>query len=71
MRSGKQGRGRVHRTGQTAGAGGNNKGRRGIAKRHLAANKFLDGGMPFVTIVGDGRVYTVEECALTIINAQE
>ncbi len=36
-----------------------------------AANKFLDGGMPFVTIVGDGRVYTVEEFALTIINAQE
>jgi hypothetical protein len=32
------------------------------------ANDFLNQGFPFVTIVGDGRVYTVEEFALTIIN---
>ena len=32
------------------------------------ANDFLNRGFPFVTIVGDGRVYTVEEFALTIIN---
>jgi len=32
------------------------------------ANEFLNRGFPFVTIVGDGRVYTVEEFALTIIN---
>ena len=33
-----------------------------------AANEFLNRGFPFVTIVGDGRVYTVEEFALTIID---
>jgi hypothetical protein len=27
------------------------------------ANDFLSGGMPFVTIVADGRVYTAEEFA--------
>ena len=32
------------------------------------ANDFLRRGFPFVTVVGDGRVYTVEEFALTIIN---
>jgi hypothetical protein len=32
------------------------------------ANDFLNQGIPFVTIVGDGRVYTVEELALAIIN---
>ena len=32
------------------------------------ANEFLNRGFPFVTIVGDGRVYTVEEFAQTIIN---
>ena len=32
------------------------------------ASEFLNRGFPFVTIVGDGRVYTVEEFALTIIN---
>ncbi|MGC2810455.1 MAG: hypothetical protein WA303_08740 [Bradyrhizobium sp.] len=32
------------------------------------AKEFLDQGLPFVTIIGDGRVYTVEEFALTIIN---
>jgi len=32
------------------------------------ANDFLNQGFPFVTIVGDGRVYTAQEFALTIIN---
>jgi hypothetical protein len=32
------------------------------------AKEFLDQGFPFVTIIGDGQVYTVEEFALTIIN---
>jgi len=36
-----------------------------------AANNFLNQGMPFVTIVADGRVYTVEEFALTIIQGDE
>src|SRR4051794_20566669 len=36
-----------------------------------AANDFLNQGMPFVTIVADGRVYTVEEFALTIINGED
>jgi hypothetical protein len=31
------------------------------------ANDFLENGMPFVTIVADGRVYTAEESALTVI----
>ena len=30
------------------------------------ANDFLNRGFAFVTIVADGRVYTVEEFALTI-----
>jgi hypothetical protein len=33
-----------------------------------AAKDFLKRGYPFVTIVGDGRVYTIEEFALTTIN---
>jgi len=33
-----------------------------------AAKDFLKRGFPFVTIVGDGRVYTVDEFAMTIIN---
>jgi hypothetical protein len=33
------------------------------------AKDFLDQGLPFVTIIGDGRVYTVEEFALAIINS--
>jgi hypothetical protein len=33
-----------------------------------AAKDFLSQGMPFVTIVADGRVYTAEEFALTIMN---
>ena len=35
-----------------------------------ASKDFLDQGFPFVSIIGDGRVYTVEEFALTIINDQ-
>ena len=34
------------------------------------ANDFLNEGFPFVTIIGDGRVYTVEEFAMTIINGE-
>lgn len=30
------------------------------------ARDFLDQGLPFVTIIGDGCVYTVEEFAMTI-----
>ena len=33
-----------------------------------AALEFLDQGMPFVTIVADGRVYTAEEFAVTVTN---
>ena len=36
-----------------------------------AANDFLNQGIPFVTIVADGRVYTAEEFALTIISGEE
>lgn len=36
-----------------------------------AANDFLKQGMPFVTVVADGRVYTAEEFALTIINGEK
>jgi hypothetical protein len=32
------------------------------------ANDFLNEGIPFVTIVGDGRVYTVKEFATTVGN---
>jgi hypothetical protein len=32
------------------------------------AKDFLDQGLPFVTIIGDGHIYTIEEFALTIIN---
>ena len=32
------------------------------------ANDFLNEGFPFVTIVGDGRVYTVKEFATTVGN---
>ena len=32
------------------------------------ANEFLNEGFPFVTIVGDGRVYTVKEFATTVGN---
>ena len=30
------------------------------------AKDFLEQGLPFVSIIGDGHVYTVEEFALTI-----
>jgi hypothetical protein len=33
-----------------------------------AAVKFQDEGMPFVTVVADGRVYTADEFAATVIN---
>lgn len=33
-----------------------------------AANDFLNQGMPFVTVIADSRVYTVEQFALTIID---
>jgi hypothetical protein len=32
------------------------------------ANDFVNQGAPFVTITADGRVYTAEEFALSIIN---
>jgi len=34
------------------------------------ANNFLKQGFPFVTIVADGRVYTVDEFATTIVNGE-
>jgi hypothetical protein len=33
-----------------------------------AAHDLLDNGMAVVTVIADGRVYTVEEFALTITN---
>ena len=40
---------------------------RGTRREALeAAHDFLDQGMPFVTIVADGRVYTVAEFARTL-----
>ena len=36
-----------------------------------AANDLLSQGMALVTIIADGRVYTNEEFALTIINGPE
>jgi hypothetical protein len=33
-----------------------------------AAYDLLEGGMAFVTIIAEGRVYTVEEFALTILD---
>jgi hypothetical protein len=35
------------------------------------ARDFLDQGIPFVTIVADGRTYTTEEFALTIISGAD
>ena len=32
-----------------------------------AATDLLENGMAFVTIIADGRVYTVEEFSLTIL----
>jgi hypothetical protein len=34
------------------------------------ANDFMIQGIPFVTIIADGRIYTVEEFAMTIINGE-
>ena len=33
-----------------------------------AAKDFLEQGLPFVSIIGDDHVYTIEEFSLTIIN---
>jgi hypothetical protein len=33
-----------------------------------AARDLLDNGMVIVTVIADGRIYTAEEFALTIIN---
>ena len=35
-----------------------------------AATDLLDHGMAFVTIIAEGRVYTVEEFALTVLDAK-
>jgi hypothetical protein len=35
-----------------------------------AATDMLDHGMAFVTIIAEGRVYTVEEFALTVLDAK-
>jgi len=32
------------------------------------ASDFQNQGLPFVTVIGDGRVYTAEEFALTVAN---
>jgi hypothetical protein len=36
-----------------------------------AANDLLDGGMAFVTVIADGRVYTVEQFALTFLDSRD
>ena len=38
--------------------------------RMRVANDLLEGGMAFVTIIAEGRVYTIEEFALTILAPQ-
>ena len=40
------------------------------ARALLTGSDLLDQGMALVTIIADGRVYTVEEFALTIINTR-
>jgi hypothetical protein len=35
------------------------------------ASKFLNRGFPFVTVVADGRVYTVDEFAMTVKSGSE
>ena len=35
------------------------------------ANEFFEQGMPFVTVIADGRVYTAEEFALTLQNDED
>jgi hypothetical protein len=36
-----------------------------------AANNLLKQGMVIVTVIGDGRVYTMEEFALTVVNERD
>jgi hypothetical protein len=36
-----------------------------------AANSLLKQGMVIVTVIGDGRVYTMEEFALTVVNERD
>ena len=35
------------------------------------ANEFFKQGMPFVTVIADGRVYTAEEFALTLQSEED
>jgi hypothetical protein len=35
------------------------------------ASNFLNQGIPFVTVIADGRVYTVEEFDMNIINGAD
>ena len=35
------------------------------------ANEFFEQGMPFVTVIADGRVYTAEEFARTLQNDED
>ena len=35
-----------------------------------SANEFIAQGLPFVTVIADGRVYTAEEFALTLQNGE-
>ena len=35
------------------------------------ANEFFKQGMPFVTVIADGRVYTAEEFAQTLQNDED
>jgi hypothetical protein len=35
------------------------------------ASDFLNRGLPFVTVVADGRVYTVDEFAMTVSNGRQ
>ena len=35
------------------------------------ANEFFKQGMPFVTVIADGRVYTAEEFARTLQNDED
>jgi hypothetical protein len=35
------------------------------------ANDFLRQGLPFVTIVADGRLYTAEEFAITLLDPEQ
>ena len=35
------------------------------------ASDFLNRGFPFVTVVADGRVYTVDEFAMTVVNRRK